>query len=969
MGTLRRRGALAASALVAAAVLASFLGSPGDALPPDRGLVSGSLPSGLSWYLRPTTRPEDRLVFRLVVAAGSARELEGERGYAHFVEHMAFNGTSAYPGNSLDDLLESLDGGLDLEMNAFTYPDYTVFHLELPAGLSADRGDSLSLGFRILRQWISELRFDPEEVEREKGVIRAEMREYDSPEDRLASSLEGVLYGGTPLADRGILGTPESVDGADATALRAFYSREYLPSRAAVIASGPFEAPDARRAMESAFADLPGRSKPVRAPALIRYNPRPEARILRSRDERRRRAELGLVFREPSRALRTRTDWTGEYRARLAERVLSGRLADLGAAPEVPWFFLDSDRREDRFGERLWTVRVSCTPGAEAETLRALGRELGALRVYGADPGESETAAREVGLTLPYPDPDAYEAVESAIRQFLYGDASLDPGRADDLEERLRRAALDRGSPPTGTVPGDLPDPDGRLVFVARPGPGGPSDAELSEAFLSGICEGRSNGSAVLGLREPPSDSAGPGGFGAPGGRGEAEAVEHSAGSRGGTGVSASGPESRMVLADGTVELGLANGLRIRIRATGSGEGWAYLGAWSPGGLAAVPPARRPAADEAPGILARAGYPERSPGGLRAALAGTGAVWKADAAAREESVEIDGSAEDLDLLFRLLAASFRAPRVDPEVLRKASSARAEELRLAAGPESEFLSIRGDTPEPGIGRVGFEEAESWTADAIRAAWADRFGDPGDFEFLAVGDFDLPAAEGLAREHLGSLGEGRIREPVPPLPPAPAPGLRLLDSGNHPRGRVLVLWSLRSLDAPDLRDLDDLARALEYRLFRRLREESAETYDVFCSWEHFADHPGAGDFRIEFEAAPGRARSLAEEALRVLADFESGEGDSSFPDSPPHPPAPADDQELYRLLLDRIRAERAGVPIGTGPFGENPGMTSPAADEPADLAPNSPPSPERLRDLAARLLSPDRAAVFVLGRGEY
>ncbi len=934
--TAPRRGAArktalaaAAAAFAGAAALCSFTGNSGG-LPPDRGLVIGSLPSGLSWYLRPTERPEDRLVFRLVVASGSARELEEERGYAHFTEHMAFNGTAAYPGNTLDDLLDSLDGGLDLELNAFTYPDCTVYHLELPASLPQDRGDALVLGFGILRQWASELRFDPGEVEREQGVIRAELREYDTPEDRSAEREERALYEGTPLADRGILGTPESVEGATAAALRAFYLREYLPGRMAVMAAGPFEAPEARRALEEAFADLEGRSRPVRAPALLKSDPRPGVRVLRDRDARRTRTELSLAFREPARALRTRADWAVEYRARLSERVLAGRLADLGADPSVPWIYLGSERREDRFGERLWRVSVSCPPGSEPEALRSLGRELGALRAFGGNPEESETAALEAGLTLPYPDPDAYEAVESAIRQFLYGDASLDPGRADELEARLRSAALAGDAPAPGASPGDLPDLEAGILSVVRPGTGGPGDGELAAAYLQGLGEGRSVGTALR--------------------RGSGRGAEPAA-SGGGAGIPRARASTRVVLPDGTVDLVLANGIRVRIRATGSGEGWAYLGAWSPGGLAAVPADRRAAADEAPGILARAGYPERSTADLRAALAGTWAAWRADTAVREETVEVDGGSGDLDLLFRLLAASFRPPAPDPGALRKAAAARAEELRLEAGPEAEF---RAAAESSGPVRGDPEELETWTAEAIRAAWEDRFGNPGDFEFLAVGDFDLAEAERSAREHLGALPAAGIREPVPPPPPAPAPGFRGIDAGSHPRGRILVLWPLRDLSDSDALRLEPLARALETRLFRRIREDLADTYDVYCAWAEWPDRPGSGEFRIELEAAPGRARALAEEVLREVAAF--GAGGAGTAAALAGFSRAADDEAVYRELLDGLIAERAaGGADGRG----TPRRIPRKADEPLEGFPALPTAP------AARLLVPERAAVFVLG----
>ncbi len=941
-GSRRRVGAAVFSAAALLGLVLSLSEGFGKALPPDRGSASGYLPSGLSWYLRPTGRPEDRLVFRLVVAAGSARERRSEGGYAHFVEHMAFNGTAAYPGNSLDELLDSLDGGLDLEANAFTYPDCTIYHLELPVSLPPGRGDALTLGFGILRQWVSELRFDPAEVEREKGVIRAEMREYDTPEDRLASREEEAVYGGTPLADRGILGTPDSVEGASAEDLRAFYLREYLPGRMALIAGGPFEAAEARRALELAFADVGGRGRPERSPALLRADPPGGPAIVLVSDGRRARTELRLAFREPARALRTISAWEGEYRARLAERVLAGRLGALGSDPSVPWIFLGSERREDRFGERLWRLSVSCPAGAEAETLRTLGREFGALQSGGGGPEETEIAAREVGLTLPYPDPDGYEAVESAIRRFLYGDASLDPGRADDLEAGLRDSALAAGAPPAGTASGDLPDFGGGILTVVRPGSDGAPGTDLMTSFRDGLREGGSAGPCTGPVAASPGDPAGSG----------------SAGPASRSGAPSAIPAARVELPDGSVGLVLANGLRVRILATGSGEGWAYLGAWSPGGLASVPVPDRPAADEAPEILARAGHPETRPAALRARLAGTWTYWRADVAAREELVEVDGSSRDLELLFRLLAGSFGPPRADRSALRKAAAARAEELRLAAGPEAAFRAAREGPSSEAAPDPDPSAVESWEAEIVQAAWTDRFGDPSDFEFLAAGDFDPAEAERLAAEFLGRLPVRGTREPVPPPPAARLPGLRVLAAGDCPRGRVLAVWSLRGLAVSDFRDLEPLARDLETRLFRRLREELAETYDVLCSWKPLPGRPDSGEFRVEFEAAPDRARTLAAVLLRELGEYADGSPVREDPAVSGGPGPAEDDETVYLDLLERLRLDRAADARGMEPSAGTAGT--------AVSARPGYPAPLRLSELASRLLPPEAAAVFVLAR---
>ncbi len=367
---------------------------------------------------------------------------------------------------------------------------------------------------------------------------------------------------------------------------------------------------------------------------------------------------------------------------------------------------------------------------------------------------------------------------------------------------------------------------------------------------------------------------------------------------------------------------------------------WPWCWLTSPGG-----------ADPMSAILARAGYPERSTADLRAALAGTWAAWRADTAFREETVEVDGGSGDLDLLFRLLAASFRPPAPDPGALRKAAAARAEELRLEAGPEAEF---RAAAESSGPVRGDPEELETWTAEAIRAAWEDRFGNPGDFEFLAVGDFDLAEAERSAREHLGALPAAGIREPVPPPPPAPAPGFRGIDAGSHPRGRILVLWPLRDLSDSDALRLEPLARALETRLFRRIREDLADTYDVYCDWAEWPDRPGSGEFRIELEAAPGRARALAEEVLREVAAF--GAGGAGTAAALAGFSRAADDEAVYRELLDGLIAERAaGGADGRG----TPRRIPRKADEPLEGFPALPTAP------AARLLVPERAAVFVLG----
>lgn len=871
------------------------------------------LANGLSWYLRPTRRPDDRIVFRLVVAVGASDESDGERGWAHFVEHMAFNGIESYPGNALDDFI--LSRGRDLELNGFTYPDYTVYLLELPSG----DPEVFEVGLGILSRWASGILFDPAEVEREKGVIRAEMREIDTLEDRLRQIEDDILYAGTPFADREVLGTPESTGRADARGLKDFYARLYRPGRMAVIVTGPVRPAPARAALEKVFSAMVG-GRVADSPRALKYLSLPDSlRVARSEDSRRARTELRLLLRERAAPARSGADALREYRAGLAAHVLAGRLEDLGAGDEVPWIYLGAGRWEERGGERAWYVSLSCPPGAEIETLRSLGRELGALSSFGARPFEAEIAADDALAALPSSDPDGYEAADSALRSFLYGDATLDPDFSEALESRLRDTVLAEGSPPIGTSEGELPSPEAGVLSVIAPGRLSAADAELLEAYRDGLAQGRAGGRLAeidepwAGLPEPGAEE------GKPAAREKAAA--------------------RTVREDGTVELVLSNGVRVLLGATDSGEGWAYLGAWSPGGLAAVPAPDRIAADEAPGILQASGFPAGAPGGLRAELAGTGMEWRADVVGREEFIETNGSSDCLESLFRLLASSFTRPRMDSDALKKAAMARAEELRLEEEPESAFLAAVDEALGLGVGAADPVVVEALSPAEIQDAWNDRFGDPSDFTFFVAGDFSLGEAERLASKYLSGLSAGERRESPPPVPAPPAPGLRIVHGGSDlRRGRVVALWPLRGLSEEEAARMGDLAESLEPALFRGLREERAATYDVYCSWNPACGDPGSGEFRVEFEAAPDRARSLVGDLSRELKSFAVGTGSEEREGSRPWTARP-DDWDMYLRLLAEAR----------GP----PAVESPDAPYSGDLA-----------RLAADRLAPESAVVFVL-----
>ena len=141
-------------------------------MPVDRAIAQGTLPNGLRYYVRANRKPEHRAELRLAVKAGSILEEDDQQGLAHFVEHMAFNGTSHFPKHDVVAFLESLGMRFGADVNARTGFDDTVYMLTVPT----DKPDVLDRALLILEDWAHDVSFEPEEIDKERGVVMEEWR-------------------------------------------------------------------------------------------------------------------------------------------------------------------------------------------------------------------------------------------------------------------------------------------------------------------------------------------------------------------------------------------------------------------------------------------------------------------------------------------------------------------------------------------------------------------------------------------------------------------------------------------------------------------------------------------------------------------------------------------------------------------------------------------------------------------------
>jgi zinc protease len=222
-------------------------------LPLDPRITSGTLDNGLTYYLQQHRVKDKRAVLALVVKAGSVYEADDQRGLAHFIEHMAFNGTEHFKKQTLIDFFEQSGMRFGSHANAVTSYDRTQYQLNVPT----DDPQLLATALNVLEDWASALSFDPEEVESERSVLLSEWTSSKGAERRLGEQQRQLLLAGSKFAEREVIGDPAVLEHAPRERLINFYQRWYRPERMAVIIVGDIDPSALQGEIQGHFAHLP----------------------------------------------------------------------------------------------------------------------------------------------------------------------------------------------------------------------------------------------------------------------------------------------------------------------------------------------------------------------------------------------------------------------------------------------------------------------------------------------------------------------------------------------------------------------------------------------------------------------------------------------------------------------------------------------------------------------------------------
>jgi zinc protease len=359
---------------------------------------TGTLPSGLRYFILENAMPENRAYLTLAVNAGSVLENDDERGLAHFVEHMAFNGTERFPEAELVNYLRSLGMRFGPEVNAYTSFDQTVYGIEVPVetdGNGIRRIPDMALA--VIDDWTRAITFDPQDVDDERGVVLEEHRMRQGAWERIRRDWLPVLFRGSPYAERMPIGLPEIIEGAPAARLEGFYQKWYQADNMALILVGDFDG----AALEASLGDhfkIEKPAAPTRRPLYDLLPPKKgniETIILT--DPELTSTSINLYFKRSREARRgDLAFFRSEIIDYLIDRMLTFRFEDELTKPETPYMYAGAGEARYGTSSRFYVMMARAKSGGVEASLAELLRAKETMLRYGFTDAEFAIAAESL---------------------------------------------------------------------------------------------------------------------------------------------------------------------------------------------------------------------------------------------------------------------------------------------------------------------------------------------------------------------------------------------------------------------------------------------------------------------------------------------------------------------------------------------------------------------------------------------
>ena len=398
---------------------------PISVIPVDSSIRVGKLDNGLTYYIRHNALPEKRAFFYIAQKVGAIQEEPQQRGLAHFLEHMCFNGTKHFPDNSMIHYLETIGVKFGENLNAYTAVDETVYNIDNVPTTAAGAIDSCLL---ILHDWSNDLTLDPKEMDKERGVINEEWRMRNSAQQRLQEAMMPVILAGSKYADSMPIGTMDVVMHFKPQVLRDYYEKWYRPDLQGVVVVGDINVDEIEAKIKSIFTDIPAQSNgAARLDYPVPDNEAPIVFIGKDKETTGVGATVYFKHDAVSNKMKSSVQYVEQdYTSDMINMMLNARYEEMMQKPNPPFtgagvgnghFFVA--KTKDAF-----TASVGCKESDIEGGLKAMLREVYRAKEFGFTQGEYDRMRTSFlrQLESAYNERDKQKSksyVNACVRNFL----------------------------------------------------------------------------------------------------------------------------------------------------------------------------------------------------------------------------------------------------------------------------------------------------------------------------------------------------------------------------------------------------------------------------------------------------------------------------------------------------------------------------------------------------------------------
>jgi zinc protease len=847
----------AVTCLVGAHQQAATLQTPATALaqpmPVDPQITLGKFANGLRYYIRANKKPEKRAELRLVIKAGSILEDDDQQGLAHFVEHMAFNGTKRFPKHEVVSFIESLGMRFGADINAYTGFDETVYMLQVPT----DKPETMDRALLILEDWARNISFESTEIEKERGVIMEEWRLRRGAGARMLDKVFPIMLKGSRYAERLPIGKPEIIQGSKPERLKKFYEDWYRPDLMAVVAVGDFDKAAVEKLITNHFASIPAATSPRPRPTYD-VPERAGTAYAITTDK-----EMTTTSVEISAVLPAREQGSiGVYRQKIVNRLfssmLSARLSELAQQPDSPIVAAFAGRG------------TFVTHTKDQASLGALVKENGIERGLEVLLSEVERVAR-FGFTATELERQKQNMLRSYERIVAEKENRVSSSRADEyirnfLENETLPTADDEYALHQRFLPQITLDEvnrlarewfpeQNRLVVVRAPEKSGlivPDETKLAAVLKSVSTKELKpyvDTLAAAALLEPPPT---------PGTIAKTTTKE----------------------ALGITEWELANGVKVVLKPTTFRADEILFRATSPGGTSLASDKDYIPASTATQVVTAGGLGKFNATELRKLLTGKVASAGPYIGELEEGLNGSSSRKDLETMFQLIYLRFTQPRADATAF-SVQQAQMKTLlaNQTAAPSYAFyeaLTAARYQNHPRRRPTTPATIDEWNLEKSLAFYKDRFADASDFTFVFVGSFDLPTLKPLVERYLGALPSLRRKEKWKDIGARTATGVieKRVEKGIEPKSQVALVFSGPfEYDQTQRIAIRAMAEVLQARLVEAIREELGGTYSINVNPSYQKLPKPEYSITIQFGCDPQRTEDLLKRVLQEIEQFKT------------------------------------------------------------------------------------------------